>query len=166
MQDNVDGLIQDAERITADLRETLETLSTELSQLGVTTNAGKFCTELACSLASTKKAVAHHRRPKGRLVALEWVGWDKKAQQQREVIRRTAAFVFLRRDYGDEEQFSLKNGEPIGGTKTRTTRIRGYRAGTDRWRIVESELVALREMPIGENEVSRALREIERDRAA
>jgi hypothetical protein len=121
-------------------------------------HAAKLAHEAQDALARCRCALAHHRRPKGPMVILEWVGFGDKSEQVREVVRRTETFVFLRHPYGQEERYSMKDGEPPGGKATHSSRIRGFRTGVDRWRIKAEDLPAIMEMPVGENEVSRALR--------
>jgi len=102
--------------------------------------------------------LAEMARPKGPTVSLEHVS-DRGVEDRgikAEVIRRTATQVFCR-SYGREEVYRLTDGEPVGVVKSHATRIRGFRTTASRTRIRAADLHLVLALPVGRNDVSRAL---------
>lgn len=103
------------------------------------------------ALGHVRVAVAESRRPKGPTVTVEWTGSGPNAVQG-EVIRRTETQVIVRRQDWGTTSYKISDGTPVK---------RGYSYYLGYWRIRETDLDAIRAMPVGENAVSRALKAIE-----
>jgi hypothetical protein len=152
---SLDDAIRTAEEAAQKLREALEVLSQEAAAAGCGLAEAALLQGEASrlSVGGVRRAVAEARRPRGSTVTLEFVGGygEKRAPLVGEVIRRTAAQVVVRHGSSDD-YYRLDSGKPACSG---TSYFYGY------WRIREADLPALREMPIGENAVSRALKAIE-----
>lgn len=114
--------------------------------------------ESAARLGWVRETIAEMARVKGPTVSLEHVS-DRGVEDRgikAEVIRRTATQVFCR-SYGREEVYRLTDGEPVGVVKSHATRIRGFRTVASRTRIRAADLAIALALPVGRNDVSRAL---------
>lgn len=159
----IDDLIGEAETKAAAIYAACCAMAQEAEYaavVGPADGAAECATRALAALKQCRLKLEHSRRPKGPMVSMEWVGFHANPEERREVLRRTAAYVVLY-DW-HEERFALKDGEPVGGKKTHASRIRGFRTGVDRWRIRSEDLELIRAMPIGENDVSRALKALEK----
>lgn len=108
--------------------------------------------------AGLRGVLAEIRRPKGRKVMMEWVARLAEPDAEREVIRRTDTRALLRDPYGGMEWYQLSTGEQVGAKKSYSSgQIRGYRTNIDRWRIRKDEIEKIRALPVGHNDVSRAV---------
>lgn len=155
----IDSIILAAETKAGELQEAIAVLNAATQEAhGFQSKwLGEEVAKIAPSLAEVRQRVAEALRPKGPMVTLEWVSWHDREPMQAEVARRTEAWVFM----SNGDKYSMKDGEPPGGKATSSTRIRGCRSRKDRWRISAADLDRIRAMPLGENEVSRALKAAE-----
>lgn len=98
--------------------------------------------------AGLRGVVAEIRRPKGPRVRLRWIDYISQPDVEHEVIRRTDTRVLLRSAHGAASWHRLDNGEEVGARK---------RFGSGRWCIREDEIEKIRALPVGPNDVSRAV---------
>lgn len=163
---NVDDAIKAVELAVQDLKTSIVDLEVAAeSEFGMSPPHAILALKQRASeivLGKVRVDVAELRRPKGPPVTLEYVGYFGRDRDTKtgEVIRRTKTQLVVRDHHGSVSEYSMKDGEPPGGKKTHATRVRGYRTGTARWRVVKSELARFESMSIGENDVSRALNAI------
>lgn len=149
----IDDLIASAETKAMELEAACRAITEVASGELISQNA-RSAQELGgrvhVAIKNCRIALAQERRPNGPTVVLEWTGrvghGDRTSEV--EVIRRTDASVFI-----GSERYRLKDGEPADRPSLRC--LYGH------WRIRRADLDAIRAMPPGENEVSRALRAIE-----
>lgn len=99
-------------------------------------------------VAHLRKTLAEIRRPKGPTVWLRWTGNGDRDLLGREVIRRTATRVLLGASMTSAgEWYDLKHGRRVGR----------HDAYLGEWRITDESLEQIRAMPVGPNDVSRAV---------
>ncbi|XXX79124.1 hypothetical protein WMF30_10160 [Sorangium sp. So ce134] len=158
---SLDDAIKAAEEAAQRLREALDALDDEaVAELGSAPLAATYLKKQVAemTLGGVRRAAAEARRAKGPSVTLELVGGLRSSADRTpligEVIQRTKAQVVVRTERGTD-YYKLKDGKPA---RSGTSGFYGY------WRVREADLPAIREMPVGENAVSRALKAIEAGR--
>lgn len=151
----IDSIISAAEAKARELQEAIEALN------AATEEAHGFCVAAGvvqsvegarAAITGTRKRVAMAKRPKGVAVSLVGTGFNPGPPESGEAVRRTASTVYVRVDSRDKQYpFTVDSGWPSGPKAVRCTWLRISAADLDR----------IRAMPVGENEVSRALKAAE-----
>lgn len=150
----IDSLISAAETKARELQEAIAALNAATQDahgFGLANGVVRSVEDACAAIASTRKRIAMASRPKGPVVKMVGSGFGDRSEPG-EVVRRTPSIVYVRLEsVGKQYQFAVKSGYPTGPKAERCT-----------WnRISPADLDRIRAMPVGENEVSRALKAAE-----
>lgn len=149
---DIESLITAAEAKARELQEAIAALNAATQEAyGFQSEwLKKHTAELLPVIARTRRDVAMAARPKGPPVVLSRTSYPRHEQRIVEAVRRTKTIVHVRTTWMGERTFAVDSGFPYGPKADRCP-----------WRIMEPCLDRIRAMPVGENDVSRALKAAE-----